>query len=355
MKQPVVLWWSRGSRDYSRDRIVRQSFVELGWEIQDFCPRISRLGRLQAAWQQIPRPDLVWVPCFRQRDVSAAAAWARKHNVPLIFDPLISAWDKQVFERQKFAATSWRAARLKRWEGSLLRRSAAVVADTRPHALFFERSFDLLARRIAVIPVSAEEDVFKPQAPNPPRRRPQVLFYGSFIGLQGPQWIATAAASTPEVDWRFIGSGPCLEQCRQICQKQPNVEFLSRIPYDTLPEQIGAADILLGVFGTSQKAGRVIPNKAYQALACGRPLVTRQSDAYPEPLQRGTWPHTGLRFVEPGSAAAVVDAVRELASGRDRLPDAGRAARQTFEQHFSNAMVRQDLATLLKQVLKQNG
>ncbi|GAB5440883.1 MAG: hypothetical protein Fues2KO_12320 [Fuerstiella sp.] len=350
MTQPTVLWWSRSGRDYSRDRIVRQAFTELNWQITDFRPRISQLGQVQAVLTQVPRPDLVWVPCFRQRDARAAIQWAAMKNVPLVFDPLISAWDKQVFERQKFAADSRRAKLLRQREGKLFRRSTLAVADTQHHADFFGEAFQLPEDQLAVIPVSAEEAVFQPQPSNAKRERLRILFYGSFIGLQGPQHIATAAAQTSEVDWCFIGSGPYLEDCLKICAGQPHIEFISRVPYETLPARIADADILLGVFGTSQKAGRVIPNKAYQALACGRPLLSRHSDAWPTSLQQSDWPDCGLRLVEPGSPAAITAAVRELADRREHLPAASTAARQIFDQHFSNAVVRERLSDVLARV-----
>jgi glycosyltransferase involved in cell wall biosynthesis len=42
------------------------------------------------------------------------------------------------------------------------------------------------------------------------------------------------------------------------------------------------SDLCLGIFGNNSKANIVIPNKAYEALAVRKPLITRDSKAIKE-------------------------------------------------------------------------
>ena len=58
------------------------------------------------------QPDFVFVPCFRHRDINSAVIWSKKNGIPLIIDPLISKWDKQINERKKFSANDYIARKI---------------------------------------------------------------------------------------------------------------------------------------------------------------------------------------------------------------------------------------------------
>jgi glycosyltransferase involved in cell wall biosynthesis len=344
----TVLWWGRYDRDYSRNRILRQAFRELGWQVAGFKPLLSRVGDIEAVVRGVRAPDLVFVPCFRQRDLAAARRYARRRGVPLMADPLISAYDKQVNEREKFPADSRRAARLLRWESARLKAADRVLADTREHARYFAATLGVAPERLHVVHVGAEQPLFAPAAePKPPGRPVEVLFFGSFIGLQGPGVIVDAARALggAGVRWTLLGSGPLLAKCKQKAQGLENVVFESWVPYKKLPERIRQADILLGVFGHTAKAGRVIPNKIYQAIACGKPVVTRMSLAYPAGLVEAA--DSGLTFVPAANPKALAKAVSHLAVQPERLPSLGAQARASYEKYFSDARIRQELEAAL--------
>jgi glycosyltransferase involved in cell wall biosynthesis len=347
-----VLWWGRFDPDYSRNRILRKLLAELGWQVRDFQPRLSGLGDWEARLRGLPRPDLVWVPCFRQRDLAAASRWARSHGIPLLFDPLISAYDKQVDERGKLAADSPRARRLLAWERSLFRRADRIIADTPAHAEYFAEVLGVERAKCAVVYVGAEEALFSPRPlrDRQPGEALEVLFYGSFIPLQGPGIVIEAARryQGSPVRWTLLGNGPLRTACEEEAAGLENVTFEDWMPYELLPARIQQADILLGVFGTTPKAGRVIPNKVFQSLACGRPVVTRSAGAYPDALAAET--NSGLVWIPAGDAQGLADRVTDLAEDRDVLRQLGLAAGETSRHYFSESAVRQQLSECLARV-----
>lgn len=347
---PTVLRWGRFDPDYSRNRILRALLPRLGWSIVDFHPHFSRLADVEARLRRLPRPDLVWVPCFRQRDLAAARRWSYARGIPLLFDPLISAYDKQVYERAKFSPESREAQRLHEWERRLFQAADIVLADTQPHAEYFAGEFGLDPARVKVVYVGAEEPLFHP-APMPDHSDGspiEVLFYGSFIRLQAPQIIVEAARlyEGPPVQWTLLGKGPLREECERRAAGLSHVRFEDPLDYEALPARIHRADILLGVFDVGDKAGRVIPNKVFQSLACGRPVTTRNSAAYParpEPLP-------GLSLVAPGNPAALAQRVSEYVRDGGRLVESGRQAYGTYARWFSNDRVSKMLSAALQTV-----
>lgn len=348
----TALWWGRFDADYSRNRILRKLLGELGWQVLDFHPALSRFADWEARLKRLPAPDLVWVPCFRQRDLAAASRWAKAKHVPLLFDPLISAYDKQVFERHKVREGSVKAAWLLRRERALFHRADILLADTREHARFFVECLGVDPRRVHVVFVGAEESLFHPHAVRGKvaEEPPEALFYGSFIPLQGTAVIVEAARSYhgPPLRWTLIGKGPELAACKQAARGLTNVAFEPWVDYAALPERIRRADILLGVFGTTPKAGRVIPNKVFQALACGKPVVTRRSAAYPDSLRNGD--DQGLIWVSEGDPEELASVMAELAGNPESLKSAGARARDAYERYFSEYALKASLEAVLSQL-----
>jgi glycosyltransferase involved in cell wall biosynthesis len=268
----------------------------------------------------------------------------------LLFDPLISAYDKQVDERVKLNPDSPRAKRLLAWERALFQRANRVLADTPAHADYFAQMLGVPTQKLAVVYVGAEESRFRPEPlVFAAERGPlEVLFYGSFIPLQAPQVVIEAARlyRGPPVKWVLLGQGPLRKFCEERATGLENVTFEDWLPYEKLPARIHRADMLLGVFGTTPKAGRVIPNKVFQSLACGRPVLTRSASAYPEALVAAV--DSGLVWTSPGDAQSLADRVAKLATAPDTLRQLSEAAAETSQLYFSESVVRQQLKNALE-------
>jgi glycosyltransferase involved in cell wall biosynthesis len=247
-------------------------------------------------------------------------AWLRGR--PVIWDVFLSLYDTAVRDRRLIPGWSPVAWGLYGLEWLAARATTRMFLDTRAHASYFARLFKLKTSRISVIPVGVEETFVSGSEPSldsdPPSRAGvfTVLFYGQFIPLHGLDVIVDAAAlvarETPRVRWVLIGRGQEAHRidARIAALKLSTVTRIDWVPYQRLADWIRAADVCLGVFGTSQKAHNVIPNKVYQALAIGRRIITSDTPAQRELLAEGAsqW----LTLVPPGDPRALADAVLRL-------------------------------------------
>lgn len=281
----------------------------------------ARLALAQARLlAQRPREpfDAVVVGYPGHPDVPAARRVARGR--PVVFNPLVSLHDTLVEDRSRFRRDGPAARALLRLDRSALRGADLVVADTEANAARFAELAGLPPERVAVCLVGAEERLFQPGW-SPPREF-RALFVGKLIPLHGLETILEAARLAADVPFRLVGSGQLDALLRE---RPPNVEWVEWVEYERLPEEVHAAGCVLGIFGTTAKAARVIPNKAFQALACGAPLVTADTAAARELLVH----EESALLVPPGDAAALAGAVRRLRDDRElaqRIAGGGLAA-----------------------------
>ncbi|HIB83018.1 MAG TPA: glycosyltransferase, partial [Chromatiaceae bacterium] len=339
-----LLWWGRSDPSYSRNGVIRNVMSNLGVSVVDFKPRLSVFGHIEASFASIGDVDAIWVPCFRQRDLASASKWAKRKNIPLVFDPLISTFDKQVFERKKFLPTSPAAKKLLEWETRLFQKADVIIADTELHARYYEETLGVDPCKTQVIPVSSDENIFTFKKYSKDRSEFRILFYGNYLELHGIDVIAQAIVENKNdsIHWTLIGDGPTRKAAEEKCKGLHNIEFIDWVEYEELPKLIHDSNIVLGIFDTGNKASRVIPNKVYQALACGRSVVTLQSLAYPSELVKNP---TGIYWSQAGDPSSLLDAVeRAIAHGSESDSQYARAA---YEKYFSNAVVNESLKKVL--------
>ena len=184
--------------------------------------------------------------------------------------------------------------------------------------------------RLAVCFVGAEERLFRPGWQ--PAEDFHALFVGKLIPLHGLETILAAARLAPELPFRIVGSG---QLDALLDERPPNVEWIDWVDYERLPEENQRAGCALGVFGTSAKTGRVIPNKAFQALACGTPLVTADTPAARELLRDGE----SALLVPPGDPEALAAAVRRLAGDSELARAIGAGGLAAYREQASEAVL----------------
>jgi glycosyltransferase involved in cell wall biosynthesis len=330
-----VLYFGTYERDYPRNAQVISALRRAGVDVverhvgvwegrrQNWSAGPATAARLALAeLRLLRRPrgnfDAVIVGYPGHFDLLAARRAARGR--PVIFNPLVALSDTLVADRGRFRAGSLAAHTLARIDRHALRTADLVVGDTRANADQLASLANLPPERFEVCFVGAEERVFTPGwVPEDPFT---ALFVGKLIPLHGLETILASARAAPELRFRVVGSG----QLEGLMLERPeNVEWRAWVDYEQLPTELHRASCALGIFGSSDKARRVIPNKAFQALACGTPLITADTPAARELLVN----EENALLIPPGDPVALTTALRKLQSDSKlagRLAEGGRAA-----------------------------
>lgn len=277
-----------------------------------FFPKMADL------WSQARRADCGAIVVMFPGQYLMPLAWilGKLKRVPVVLDAFISLHDTMVTDRAKVAAGSAKARFLALVDRVSCMLADRVLLDTPEHAAFFSKTFGVPERKIIVVPVGYRADVLS-ASPQPERAANEplrALFYGTFIPLQGIDVILRAMKILQDdgapISLELVGDGQTAPAMRDLATELglTNVAFLGAKPLAEIATMQRAAHCGLGIFGTTPKAQRVIPHKAYDVLAMGRPLVTADTPASRRMLKDGV----DALLVPPGDHAALATALKKL-------------------------------------------
>lgn len=343
---------------YHKERVARiavllEGLRDLGCICEEANVRLRlsharRVAMLKSPWQSLALPfllarawsallvkrlrsertDAILVPYMGHFDV----LWARvlHPRTLIVLDHLISAADTADDRRSR----PW----VKRMLASLdwLATAAAdiVMIDTEDQR---EIVHPMHASKIVVVPVGAPRSWYSASRRD---RSPGVLsivFFGLFTPLQGTPVIARSLQELKSRGIRFrmtfVGKGQDYESVRNALSDDQYIDWQDWLDDSDLIQVVAEHDLCLGIFGTSAKARRVVPQKLYLGAAAGCALLT--SATRPQMEAFGT----AAQYVEPGNPDALADRIAELADSPELLQMMRKRSSECAAARFKPAMV----------------
>ena len=327
-----ILFFGAYDPEYPRNAVIRKGLRRCGHSVSE-CQVDARLKvflrypALLWRYARLRSPGgIVFVPDFRHKDVPLAWALARCTGRKVVFDPLVSRYETRVLDRADVAPGSAQSWHNRNLDAMSLRLADLVLADTHAHARFYAQEFGVAPRKIRVLPVGFDEDTFREAPFHAGRTHATVLFYGTYLPLHGVDTIVAAAGLLRgrPVRLMLVGEGQTYDAAKGMAASLPEdlLAFHPAVSLRDVARLLAEADIVLGVFGRTPKAAMVVPNKVFQALAVGRPVITADTPAIRELFTPGEH----LLVVPPGDARALAASIELLASDapmRKRLSEAG--------------------------------
>jgi len=278
------------------------------------------------------RPQAVLVGYLGHLDVVLARLLFPRATV--VLDHLIFAADTA---RDRGTPQGLRTRVLGALDRLAIRCADVVVVDTEEHRGLVPPKY---RDRAVVVDVGAPAPWFAAaDAPRGERTDAalSVVFFGLFTPLQGTETVGRALRLLDErgvaVRTTLVGDGQDADAVRRLVAGLPGVTWHSWVEAAELPGLVASHDVCLGIFGTTEKAQRVVPNKVYQGAAAGCAVVTSDT-----PPQRRVLGDDAL-LVPAGDAEALADALASLAADPDRLAELGARSRARSVGRFTPAAV----------------
>lgn len=280
----TICYFGIYNSDYSRSRVLANGLGQNGINILECNSRKKGFRKYfnlaKKHWKIRKKYDLMLVG-FPGYQTMALAHWLS--GKPIVYDAFSSMYDSMVFDRKIAKPKSLKAKYYWFLDWLSCRLADRIIIDTQAHIDYFIENFKVKPEKFIRVFVGTDDQVMKPQRKEENKSSFLVCFYGSYIPLQGVKYILEAAKILQAENIRFNIIGSKIKETFNEYNLL-NVNFVDNVPYERLPQYLGKADICLGIFGDTEKARRVIPNKVFDALALGQPVLTGASPAVKELL-----------------------------------------------------------------------
>lgn len=286
-----VVYYRVADTGYPRNRRIREFLDDAGVPVvvveahplswRGVPILLKEAGQL---WRASRRAAAIVLAETQMTYAGVALVVAALRRTPLVVDAFVGV--EESVRDQTSNAASRTVLRVARMLDSLaLRNADAVLTDTRCRARRLVQDHRLDPGRVAFLPVGAPRWAHEIDGREDANEL-RVLYYGNYIPLHGTMHLVDALALVRRpVVATFIGDG----QERAVVEARvrdldlgERVTFVDAVPESDLSAHLAWSHVVIGIFGTSEKAASVIANKVWQGLSAGRVVITRDSPALSE-------------------------------------------------------------------------
>lgn len=289
--------------------------------------------------------DALLIPAFNQVTAPLAWALAKLRGVPVLLDYMVGLADVNA---DRATASGARAALFRQIDRFNLQ-ALDSMTDTAAHRDHFAQSLGINAGRIRVVPVGVVEHWLN--VPPPPLKPPfTATFIGTYIPFQGVDVILKAAAllrGDSRLRFRLIGSGQTYPAMARLADQLglDNVRFDAGFyTFSDLQTWLAESTFILGVFGAAEKTRYVVPNKVFDGMAMGRPVITADSPALRE------WFSDHVVAVPAGEPEALASALQTLAGDPAQIAALGAAAQARIREAFLPVHIGRQVKDILQTI-----
>ncbi len=350
MANPSVLYFGLYDPDYARNRVIINGLKRNGVNVFECREKPARLALFKLALHYLKlksKFDVVIVGFPGQEVMFLAKLIIRK---PIVFDAFTSHYGGYILDRKRWSKNSCRAKYFRFLDTWSCRLADIVLLDTQAHIDFFVNEFKLSTQKFRRIWIGANDDVFKPVEDLPLDSEFKVLFFGTFIPLQGTEYIVKAAKileSHKDIKFYLIGKGQDKPKALELADKLglKNIVFMDMLRHEELVKELPSSQVVLGIFGDTPKTSLVIPNKIFEALAAQKAVITADTPAIRELLS-----DQDVLMVKAADPQSIADAVLTLKSDSNKRIALAQHGYDTFVSCAATVVIGKEVKQIISSI-----
>ena len=241
-------------------------------------------------------------------------------------------------------------------------RSVAGIVALTPRLQQHVASYGVPDDRIRLLPCGVDTSLFSPGSKNASLLSqwnigpvdPVILFMGTIYRFSGLDRVIAdfhrILNRHPQTKLLVVGWGEDEERLKRLAiehQVSANVVFTGLQPYSSLPGIIRASDICINPFELNAITRDILPNKLFQYLACGKPLVATRLPGT-EPFLPGE--DEGVVYTPQDQVA---DRLLELIDDPARRRQLGENAASAVQQKYDWKKIAEQMVQLIQQLVSK--
>jgi glycosyltransferase involved in cell wall biosynthesis len=269
----------------------------------------------------------------------------------IVYDAYLSFYENIIVDRSRFSRFSLPSLFFYLLDFLLVYFSDILIFDTKEHQDYFKKNYKIKKQtKLLVWPVSLDVNKIDSYLNNVNGEllfsvdKYNILFYGTYIPLQGIEYIIGAAnllKANNDMIFTLIGDGYKKKEMENLVKKHDlrNVRFIDSVSYDKLFSYIKQADLCLGIFGDTDKAKRVIANKVLECLSAKKIVITGRNNA----LERYFEGNNDIVYCELANEKDLAEKILEIYKDYEQYKKLGYNGREKIEISFSTKALREKI------------
>lgn len=179
-----------------------------------------------------------------------------------------------------------------------------------------------------------------------------VALYAGAHGLSNDLGVLLEAAERllnyPEIAIILLGDGkekPAL-MAAAAARQLNNVYFVESVPKTAMAQALAASDICIAILKPIPLYATVYPNKVFDYMAAGRPVVLAIDGVIREVVEKAK---AGI-FCPPGDPESLAEVIQKFAQDPDLVQRMGNCGREAIEAQFDRAALGERLAEIIESI-----